>query len=178
MKLSYILLIIILILQGLLIFSNLLRLCRRPYYFYNDLQLRIISILSTLFSSIFLLIIIIEQNRNRLLEPFEFFQLMHRHYSRVQIYPFSNNLELVLKQIEQDLDVHLGASYICMICVLIFTGISFLTSSTVEIQIPQTKFDRYEKKIIEQKQIFKSPPPRIERFSPPIENRFQRQTKV
>jgi len=135
------------------------------------------SILSTLFSSLFLLIIIIEQNRNRLIEPLEFFQSMHQHYSRIQIYPFSNNLELILKQIEQDFNVHSGASYICIIFVLIFTCISFFTSSTVEIKLP-SNCDHNQKHNGEQKRIITTPPPRIKRFSPPHEIQFPRQTKV
>ena len=168
--------IAVLILQGSFLFANFLRLCRRPYYFYNDLQFRIIAIVSSLFSFLFLLIIIIEQNRNRLLEPLEFFQSMHRHYSRVQIYVFSNHLEIILKQIEHDLDVRLGAAYICMVIVLIFTFISFFTSSTVEIQIP-SNHDEDERQNGGMKRTY-PPPPRTERFISSESNRFGRQTKV
>jgi energy-coupling factor transporter transmembrane protein EcfT len=101
---------------------------------------------------------------------------MHRHYSRIQIYTFSNNLELILKQIEQDLDVNLGASYICVIFILIFMSISFLTSSTVEIEM-LSSLEQIQNKPIEQKRTF-IPTPRIERFVSSNETRFTRQTKV
>jgi hypothetical protein len=103
---------------------------------------------------------------------------MHRHYSNEQINAFSNNLELILKQIEQNLDIHLGASYICIIFILILTLITFLTSSTVEIKTLST-FDEDEKKNFEQNhQLIHSPLLRQERFIPSEQIRFLRQTKV
>jgi len=102
---------------------------------------------------------------------------MHRHYSHKQIYAFSNNLETILKQIEQDLNIRLGASYICIILILILTLISFLTSSTVEIKISST-FDEDEKKIGGQNDQLIHPPPPIERFVPSEQIQFPRQTKV
>jgi hypothetical protein len=93
----------------------------------------------------------------------------HHYYSRLQIYIFSKNLEIILKQIEEDLDVRLGACYICLIFILILTLISFLTSSTVEIKISST-FDEEENVRIH--------PPQIKHFAPAEETRFIRQTKV
>ena len=59
---------------------------------------------------------------------------MYTHYSRIQIYKFSNDLKAIIKHIEHDLHVHFGLSYICIIFILILTFISFLTSSTGEIK--------------------------------------------
>jgi len=100
---------------------------------------------------------------------------MRQHYSRKQIYSFSQDLELILKRIEQNLDINLGASYICIILILILTIISFFTSSTVEIKIPSTS-DENEKKN-EHHHILLSPPP-VERFIPYEQIHFTRQTKV
>ena len=100
---------------------------------------------------------------------------MRKYYSRVQIYAFSNDLQLVIKQIENDLNINVGASYICMIFVLIFTIISFLTSSTVEIKILPISDEDESKN--EQNHILLSPPP-IERFVPSEQIRYTRQTKV
>ncbi|CAF3453913.1 unnamed protein product [Rotaria sp. Silwood1] len=114
-------------------------------------------------------------NTNRFNEPLEFFQSMHRHYLRIQIYKFSNDLDLIIKQLEHDLDIRLGTSYICIIFILILTFICFLTSSTVEIKTA-SKFDEDEK-INEQNPILTQAPP-IERFVPSEQIRFTRQTKV
>lgn len=162
MKLSSRLLAIILILHSIFFFSNFLRLCRRQFYFYKDLPLRIITIIINLFSCVFLLIILVEQNRNRLREPLEFFQSMHRHYSRIQIYPLANNLEFILKQLEQDFHVQLGPSYACLVVVFIMTNIALFASTFVEIKLPNE---------LEQEQ--KNPPPAVRRVE-----RFPRQTKV
>jgi hypothetical protein len=174
---THTLLIIIIILEILFFIVNILRLSHRRCYCLNDIQLRLTAIISSLFSFVFLIIIIIQQNNNRLNEPLEFFQSMHRHYSRIQIYTFSNNLELILKRIEQDLDIRLGASFICIIIILILTLFSFLTSSTVEIKLLSTSFDEDEKRNSEQNHqlIY---PPRTERFIPSEQIRFTRQTKV
>ncbi len=172
------LLILIIILEILFLIVNILRLSRRFRYCLNDIHLRLIAIVLSLFSFIFLITIIIQQNNNRLNEPLEFFQSMHRHYSGEQINSFSTNLELILKQIEQNLDIHLGASYICIIFILILTLITFLTSSTVEIKTLST-FDEDEKKNFEQNhQLIHSPLLRDERFIPSEQIRFLRQTKV
>lgn len=178
MKLTSRLLILILILHGVFSFSNFLRLCRRQFYFYTDLPLRIIAIIINLFSCLFILIILLEQNRNRLREPLEFFQSMHRHYSRIQIYPFTNNLEFILKQLEQDLHVHLGPSYICLIVVFILTSIAFLTSTSVEIKLPNELEQEIKTSIEQHRKIPSLSLPRIERFPPEEETRFGRQTKV
>ncbi len=171
------LLIVILILQSLFIFVNFLRLYRHYCHIscLNDIQLRLTGIISTLFSSLFLIIIIIQQNNNRLYEPLEYLETMRQHYSRKQIYSFSQDLELILKRIEQNLDINLGASYICIILILILTIISFFTSSTIEIKIPSTS-DENEKKN-EHHHILLPPPP-VERFIPYEQIHFTRQTKV
>ncbi|CAF1337483.1 unnamed protein product [Rotaria sordida] len=171
------LLILILILQILFIFINLLRL----YYHYcqisflNDIKFRLISMISTLISLLFLITIIIQHNTNRFNEPLEFFQSMYHHYLRIQIYKFSNDLDLIIKQLEHDLDISLGASYICIIFILILTFICFLISSIIEIKI-LSKFDEDEN-INEQNPILIQAPP-IERFIPSEQIRFTRQTKV
>ena len=174
MNLTSRLLIFILILHGVFSFSNFLRLFRRQYYFYTDLPLRIITIIINLFSCLFLLIILLEQNRNRLREPLEFFQSMHRHYSRIQIYPLANNLEFILKQLEQDFHVQLGPSYVCLIVGFILTSIAFLASTLVEIKLP----NELEPEIEQPRKIPSLSLPRIERFPPEEETRFGRQTKV
>lgn len=175
MKLSSILLIFIIVLQGLFLFSNFLRLCRRQFYFYKDLPLRILNIVIHFFICLFLLIILIEQNRNRLREPLEFFQSMHRHYSRIQIYSFANNLELILKQLEQDFHVHFGPSYICLIIILIATSIAFITSTLVEIKLP-SEFEQETKTTFPTNRNY--PLPRIKRFPPDDDSQYPRQTKV
>lgn len=143
-----------------------------------------ITIISTLFSSVFLLIIIIQHNNNRFTEPLEFFYSMHRYYLHEQIYSFSNDLDLIIKQIEQSLDIRLGACYICIIFILILTLLSFLTSSIIEIKLSST-FDENEKKPFEQNhRLILHPPPlpipkkRTEHFLPSEPIRFTRQTKV
>ena len=178
MKFSSILLIFIIVLQGLFLFSNFLRFCRRQFYIYKDLPLRILNIVINLFICLFLLIILIEQNRNRLREPLEFFQSMHQHYSRIQIYPFSNNLELIVKQVEQDFHVHFGLSYICLIVVFIATSIAFLTSTLVEIKLPSELEQETKKTFPLEPNRTSYPLPRIKRFPPDDDTRFTRQTKV
>ncbi|CAF2513432.1 unnamed protein product [Rotaria sp. Silwood2] len=176
-SITHTLLILILILQVLFISVNLLRLychhCQTSSL--NDVPFRLIGIILTLISLLFLIIIIIQQNSNRFIEPLEFFQSMHRHYLRTQIYKFSSDLHLIIKQLEHDLDIRFGISYICIIFVLIITFICFITSSTVEIKTV-SKFDEDEK-INEQNPILIEAPP-IERFAPFEQTRFTRQTKV
>lgn len=176
-KITYNLLILILILHLIFIFINILRLyCHRcPTSALNDIQFRLIAVVSTLFSVLFLIIILLQQNMNRLHEPLEFFQSMHRHYLRIQIYKFSNDLESVMKQIEHDLDIRFGASYICIIFILILTFVSFLTSSTVEIKIV-SKFEEDEK--VNDQNLILIPPTSTERFVPFEQIRFPRQTRV
>ncbi|CAF3537976.1 unnamed protein product, partial [Rotaria sp. Silwood2] len=187
------------------IFVNILRLCRRYCikHCLNDIQLRLISLISSLFSLLFLIIIIIQYNGNRLTEPLEFFEAMRRHYSRIQIYTFSKDLEIIIQQIENALNIRIGASYICILIALILTLVSFLTSITVEIKVSSTssltlnddddkKNDHWQnhkihapirpkpaERIIPSERLvrserFLSP----ERFIPSEQIRFTRQTKV
>ena len=100
----------------------------------KDLYLRIFSIISHLIIIVFLIFILIEQNRHRLYETLYYFHSMHRYYSELQIYSFAKNLELILEKIQDNFDINLGASYTCIIFVLIFTVISFLLSSIVEVK--------------------------------------------
>ncbi|CAF3943187.1 unnamed protein product [Rotaria sordida] len=194
------LLILIIILEILFIFVNIFRLCRRHCmkHCLNDIQLRLISIISSLFSLLFLIIIIIQYNGNRLTEPLEFFESMRRHYSRIQIYTFSKDLEIIIQQIENALNIRIGASYICILIILILTLISFLTSITVEIKVSSTSSltdnNEYNEKKNDHFQNHKShipirpkPSERFilserlvpsERFVPSEQIRYTRQTKV
>jgi hypothetical protein len=164
---------------------NILRLCRRYYlkHYLNDIQLRLLSLISSLFSLLFLIIIIIQYNTNRLKEPLEFFESMQSHYSRVQIYTFSKDLELIIEQIKKSLEISLGAPFICILIVLILTIISFLTSITIEIKISSTlnNNDDDEKKPYHEQnhnnhQSLQTTT--TERFVPSEQIRFTRQTKV
>ncbi|CAF3440217.1 unnamed protein product [Rotaria sp. Silwood1] len=139
-KIIHKLLIFLIILEILFIFVNILRLCRRYCikHCLNDIQLRLLSLISSLFSLIFLIIIIIQYNGNRLTEPLEFFEAMRRHYSRIQIYTFSKDLDIIIQQFENALNIRIGASYICISIILILTLVSFLTSITVEIKVSST----------------------------------------
>ncbi|CAF2209686.1 unnamed protein product [Rotaria magnacalcarata] len=176
-NITRILLNIILTIQILFIFVNLLRLychhCQTSSL--SDIRFRIIAIVSTLFSTVFLILIIIQQNNNRRTEPLEFFHAMHHYYSRTQIYKFSNDLELIIKQIKQDLDINLGVSYICIMFTLVLTFICFLISSTVEIN-PRSKVDDDEK--ISEHNAVLMQAPAVERFIPFEHIQFTRQTRV
>ncbi|CAF3320589.1 unnamed protein product [Rotaria socialis] len=203
-KIIHKLLIILIILELLFIFVNTLRLCRRhcTKHCLNDIQLRLISLLSSIFSLLFLIIIIIQYNSNRLTEPLEFFESMRRHYSRIQIYTFSKDLEIIIQQFENALDFRMGASYVSIMIILFLTFISFLTSITVEIKISTTKsssltlnedeekkndfIQNHENQISLPTERF-IPSGRLEpsdhflplkRFVPSDEIRFKRQTKV
>jgi hypothetical protein len=111
---------------------------------------------------------------------------MRQHYSHIQIYTFSKDLELIIQQIEHAVDVHSGASYICILVVSILIIISFLTSVTVEIKSvstsPSLTFnDEDEKKTYP----YRNPnnhtliqTSSLERFVPSEQIRFTRQTKV
>lgn len=190
-------LIILIVLQALFIFVNILRICRRhcSKHCLNDIQLRLISLLSSLFSLLFLIIIIIQFNGNRLTEPLEFLESMRRHYSRIQIYTFSKDLEIIIQQVENALDLRIGASYISIVIILFLTFVSFLTSITVEVKIssksPSMTFtDDEEKKndisvnhenhISLTAERFLQPKcfPQSERFVPSELIRYKRQTKV
>jgi hypothetical protein len=189
-KIIHKLLISLIILQAVFLIVNFLRLCRHHCvkHCLNDIQLRLISLISSLFSSLFLIVIIIQYNGNRVYEPLEFFESMRRHYSRIQIYTFSKDLELIIQQIENALDIRLGASYICILVTLILTIISFLTSITVEIKLSSTSSsltlsnndDDEKKNNLDQNhnnhtEIQSEPE---ERFVPSEQIRFTRQTKV
>jgi hypothetical protein len=189
-KIIHKLLIFLIILQILFIIVNILRLCRHYCikHCLNDIQLRLISLISSLFSLVFLIIIILQYNGNRLNEPLEFFESMRRHYSRIQIYPFSKDLESIIKQIQGALDIRVGASFICILIILILTLISFLTSITVEIKISSISSssltyndDNDEKKIYRYQNHnnhISIEPTKLERFVPSEQIRFTRQTKV
>ena len=190
------LLLVLILLEFLFFLWNILRLTRHYClkYCLNDVQLRLLSLLSALFILIFLLIIIAQSNNNRLHEPLEFLESMRRHYSRIQIYAFSKDLEVIIEQIVNSLEIRHGASFICMIIVFIFTLIAFVASISVEIKIDSTttatpssppsllpvrnekddgkKFFRYENPL---------PRPTIttnERFIPSEHIQYGRQTKV
>jgi hypothetical protein len=114
---------------------------------------------------------------------------MRRHYSRIQIYTFSKDLELIIQQVENSLDIRIGASFKCILVILILTLISFLTSVTVEIKISPTsspsltfndndddekknhQYQNHNNHILIQ-------PTTVERFVPSEQIRFTRQTKV
>jgi hypothetical protein len=135
-----------------------------------------VTIISSLFSSVSLIIIIIQHNNNRRKEPLEFFELMRRYYSRIQIYPFSKDLESIIKQIENDIDIRLGPSYMCIVLILILTIIYFLTSSTIEIKILSI-FEEEDETKNEQNHVLMQRPS-IDRFVPSEQIRYTRQTKV
>jgi len=187
-KIIHKLLIFLIILQILFVIVNILRLCRRycKNNCLNDIQLRLLSLISSLLSLVFLIIIIVQYNENRLNEPLEFFESMRRHYSRIQIYTFSKDLESIIQQVENALDIRLGASFICILIILILTSISFLTSITVEIKLPSTPSsltpnDDDEKKHYHYQNhnnhmVIESTT--LERFVPSEQIRFTRQTKV
>ncbi|UJR37593.1 hypothetical protein I4U23_030291 [Adineta vaga] len=174
--------LILLISLEIFFFSiNILRLSRQQCntFCFNDSLLRLFSLLSLLTSFIFLIIILIQFNSNRLVEPLYLFDSMRQHYSRIQIYTFTKDLELIIQQIENSLDIHIGASYICILIVLALIIISFFTSVTVEMKISSTSStlsmnDEDEKRtnsILIQ-------PTLSERFVPSEQIRFVRQTKV
>jgi hypothetical protein len=190
-KIIYKLLIFLIILQILFVIINILRLCRRycTKNCLNDIQLRLLSLILSLLSLVFLIIIIIQYNENRLNEPLEFFQSMNRHYSRIQIYTFSKDLESIIQQIENALDIRLGASFICVLIILILTSISFLTSITVEIKLPSTPslLTTNDDNDDDEKQNYRYQnhnnhmtieSTTLERFVPSEQIRFTRQTKV
>ena len=155
----------------LLIFllGNLLRLYRLIWF--DDIQLRLLSLVSALLSSICLITLLIQHVLHRFAEPLEFFEAMRRHYSRIQIYSFSNDLNLILQQIQPALDVRLGPSFICMVVVLVFTSIGLVASSVVEIKLISTPDDVEEEENDED--YYQTPHP-----LPIPKIRLLRQTKV
>ena len=179
-------LIILILLQIVFFFVNLLRICRfycRKQCF-NDIQLRLMSLVSSLFSLLFLIIIIIQHSSHRHFEALEFFEAMRRHYSRVQIYTFSKDLEVIVQHMENSFDIRMGASFFCILFVLIFTSIAFLTSISVEMKISSassslTFNDDDEKKtdhFSHRENSIEAMP--NDRFIPSEHIRFTRQTKV
>lgn len=192
-KMIHKLLTFLIILEISFAFICILRLCRRhcTKHCLNDIQLRLLSLISSLFSLLFLIIIIIQYNGNRLTEPLEFFESMRRHYSRVQIYTFSKDLEMIIQQVENALDIRIGASYICILIVLLLTLVSFLTSITVEIKMSSASsltFNEDDEKKNYQCQNHQNHENNhnhiimdsmtSERFVPSEQIRFTRQTKV
>lgn len=185
------LLLVLILLQILFFLWNILRLTRHncSKYCLNDIQLRLLALISALFIFIFLLIIITQYNSNRLHEPLEFLESMRRHYSRIQIYAFSKDLEVIIEQIVNSLEIRHGASFICIIIVFLLTLIAFFASISVEIKIfsaPSSLPVNNEKD--DNKKLFHYgnhenhlPRPMItttERFVPSEHIRYARQTKV
>lgn len=187
-------LIFLILFQILFLLINTVRLSRQYCMknCFNDIQLRLLSLISSLFSLLFLIIIIIQFNAHRLNEPLEFLESMRRHYSRVQIYTFSKDLEAFIQQIENSLDVRSGTSFISLVIVLILTLISLFTSVSVEIKIlpPLPPHDEEHGKPSpyqnhnnnhhyhhqQERTIIR--PMTTERFIPSEHNRYTRQTKV
>ncbi|CAF1654572.1 unnamed protein product, partial [Adineta ricciae] len=180
-KIIHTFLILLISLEFFFIFITSLRLTRQHCHTFclNDSLLRLFSLLSLLSSIIFLIIILVQYNSNRLLEPLEFFDSMRQHYSRIQIYTFTKDLDLIIQQIENSLDIHIGASYVCILIVLVLIILSLFTSVTVEMKISSTSSsltinDEEEKR---PNLILIQPTP-AERFVPSEQIRFVRQTKV
>ena len=180
-------LIFLIFFQILFLLINTVRLTRQycVKHCLNDIQLRLISLISSLFALLFLIIIIIQFNGHRLNEPLEFLESMRRHYSRVQIYTFSKDLEAIIQQIENALEVRSGTSFISLVIVLILTLISLFTSVTVEIKLPpplppnddeHRKDSPYQNHNHHHRPIIR--PLTTERFIPSEHNRYTRQTKV
>ena len=161
-------LILAIIFEILFFLGNFLRL-HRYIAFLNDLQLRIVAIVSALFSFLSLLIIIIQHKTYESYETLVYFETMRGYYSRRQIYPFAHDLEMIINRITSNLDIQSGSSFICMIVVFVLTIISFFTSSTVEVKF-ESSFNEDEKKDEEKAS--------MERFIPYEQIRFPRQTKV
>ncbi|CAF1339835.1 unnamed protein product [Adineta steineri] len=199
-KIIHKLLIFLIILEILFFIVNIIRITRYQCNIYclNDSLFRLISLLSSLFSVLFLIIIIIQYNGNRSIESLEFFESMRQHYSHIQIYTFTKDLELIIQQIENSLDIHIGVSYVCILTVLILKIMSFLTSVTVEIKIVSTSSSSTFSEDDEKKPYQYSnhinnnnnnnnhhhhhhtliQPIPLERFIPSEQIRFVRQTKV
>lgn len=180
-------LICLILFQILFLLINTVRLSRRycEQHCLNDIQLRLLSIISSLFSLLFLIIIIIQFSGNRLNEPLEFLESMRRHYSRVQIYTFSKDLEAIIQQIEHALEIRSGVSFISLVIILILTLISLFTSVTVEIKIPPitSNDDPSKKNSLYQNHNHHRPVQPLtitstERYIPSEYNRYPRQTKV
>lgn len=172
-----VLLTISMLADGVFLLANILRLYRRRSSCFNDIQMRLTAIISALLSSIFLLTVIIQHNNNRLYEPLVYFETMREHYSHRQIYAFTQDLDLIIRQIVGSLNVDSGSSFIGVILTFIFMTVSFFTSSSVEIKLPTT-FDDEEKKVEYDHTQTHPPGTLTDRFVPYEHIRFPRQTKV
>ena len=181
------LLLISIFLESILSLVNLLRLCRQRFnrLCCNDIQLRLISMVSGLFSFLFLLAILIQHQSHRFDEPLEFFESMRHHYSRIQIYSFSKDLDIVLRQIEETLQVKLGASYFYVLFSFLFIIFAMLTSITIEIKTPSSSSSLTFQDDFEENNVHPQTLPETsfnsmtsERFVPSEQIRYTRQTKV
>ncbi|CAF0934611.1 unnamed protein product [Didymodactylos carnosus] len=132
---SKVLLTLTIIFLSIGILINILRLwSMKQKLLINDIQLRLLSIISSLFIILFSIIIITYQNSNKKYETLEFFDSLRRHYSRIQIYKFSNHLTTIIERFEQILDIKLGSSFMLVTFGLSFAFIAFLLSAVVEIK--------------------------------------------
>lgn len=188
LNVSHKFLIILIFLQIVFFLVNLLRIgrlyCRKQCF--NDIQLRLMSLISSLFSLLFLIIIIIQQTSHRSYEALEFFDAMRRHYSHVQIYTFSKDLEVIVQHMQNSFDIRLGASFFSMLIILIFTSIALITSISVEMKMSSassslTFNDDDDNKKIDQYSSHRHSSIEVtpnDRFIPSEHIRFTRQTKV
>ena len=140
------LIVIIFVSQLIFLLVNILRLYRQRYQWTcpDDIQLRLIALISALFSSIFSLIILIQHHLHRFIEPLEFLESMRRHYSQAQISSFANDLDFLIQQIQSSMDIHRGSSFYSMIFVFIFSLMTLLTSSMVEIKVKSSDDEEAE----------------------------------
>ena len=180
-------LISLILLQIVFFCVNALRLCRRhcSKHCLNDIQLRLISLISSLVCLLFLIVIIIQYTSHRRYEPLKFFDAMRQHYSRIQIYTFSKDLESILQQIEHALDVRMGGSFLCVLLNLVLTFITFLTSITVEMKSSSASPSLTLNDEEEKRHYHSSSRPQTsidsmpsDRFVPSEQIRYARQTKV
>lgn len=187
LKIIHKFLISLILLQIVFFCVNALRLCRRhcSKHCLNDIQLRLISLISSLVSLLFLIIIIIQHTSHRRHEPLQFFEAMRQHYSRIQIYTFSKDLESILQQIEHALDVRMGGSFLCVLLNLVLTFTTFLTSITVEMKSSSASPSLTLNDEEEKRHYHSSSRPHTsidsvpsDRFVPSEQIRYARQTKV
>ena len=192
MSTAYTLLLATIMCHVAFLLVNTLRLARFYYHLslIDDIPLRLAAIVATVFSSLFVVVILIQQHTYRDHEPLQFFEIMRAHYSRMQIYKFSNDLEFVVRQLQARLDVRFGASYTCLVLMLVLTVIAFGASSTVEIKLSPTVGQDDENDGEEEEEIAsvderKQTPRRSpidahmdDYFVPSEPVRFKRQTKV
>ncbi|CAF0853488.1 unnamed protein product [Didymodactylos carnosus] len=132
---SKMLLTLAVIVLSVCILVNILRLLNmRRKLFVNDMQLRLLSIICSLFILLFSIIILAYQHSNKKYETLEFFDSLRRHYSQIQIYKFSSHLTTIIERFEQILVIKLGSSFTLATLALLFTFIAFLSSAMVEIK--------------------------------------------